>query len=152
MNGDAASHWVIRNGNPKLLEIATDRGDGGTSGSVLTTCRKIFQEFTLKAEYAYDYGMPQWMAKLDRVFEPFHIERLWLGRHKFCHFRIWYKNDLSEYVREILLDKRTFDRPFWNRDFLTRMVAGHINGTFNYTTEISTVLTVELIHRLFLDR
>ena len=80
----------------------------------------MLQEFTFKAEYAYDYGMPQWMARLDHAFDSFHFERLFLGRHKFYHFRTWYKNDLSGYVREILLDKRAVDRPYLNKDFLPR--------------------------------
>ena len=31
------------------------------------------------------------------------------------------------------------------------MVESHINGTRNYTTEIHKVLTLELVHRLFID-
>jgi len=53
-----------------------------------------------KAEYAYDYGMPQWMARIDHLFSWFHLERLFLRRHKFNHFRVWYRDSLSDYVRE----------------------------------------------------
>jgi hypothetical protein len=30
-------------------------------------------------------------------------------------------------------------------------VKGHVKGDHNYTTEIHKLLTVELVHRLFLD-
>lgn len=151
LNGDGIPQRLIRNGNPGLSEIVTDRGNGGPSGVFLSAGRRIFQELTFKAEYAFDYGMPHWMAKLDRVFTPLHIEELFLGRHKFCHFRIWYRNDLYDHVREILLDKRTVARPYLNGDMLEDMIGGHRNGSFNYTVEISKMLTLELIHRLFFD-
>ena len=152
INGDAFSLRLINNGNPRLSEIMTDRGIGGKSSLLFLTIARIFQEFTFKAEYAYDYGMPQWVAKLDHIFKSLHIERLFLGRHKFCHFRIWYRNELSDYVRDILLDRRTMNRQYLNKDFLTRMVGDHLHGNFNYTTEIHKILTIELIHRLFIDQ
>jgi asparagine synthase (glutamine-hydrolysing) len=151
VTGDIVSQRLIKNGNAKLFEMETDRGNGGNSGILFSTCRRMFQEFTFKAEYAYDYGMPQWMAKLDHVFESFQMERIFLGRHKFYHFRSWYKNELSGYVREILLDERALKRPYLNGSSLKKMVEGHTKGICNYTVEINKVLTLELIHRLFLD-
>jgi len=38
-----------------------------------------------------------------------------------------------------------------NKDFLQEMVKNHIRGNCNYTTEIHKILTIELIHRLFID-
>jgi asparagine synthase (glutamine-hydrolysing) len=108
-------------------------------------------EFTFKAEYAYDYGMPQWVARVDHLFSTFHLERLFLGRHKYYHFRVWYRDALSDYVREMLLDPRTLSRPYIERRALETMVRGHLEGNRNYTTEIHKVLTLELLHRLFLD-
>jgi len=111
---------------------------------------RAIHEFSFKAEYAYDYGMPQWLARIDHALSPFHLERLFLGRHKFCHFRVWYRDALSDYVREILLDPRTLSRPYIQRDALEKMVRHHLKGDGNYTTEIHRLLTLELIHRLFL--
>jgi asparagine synthase (glutamine-hydrolysing) len=108
-------------------------------------------EFSFKAEYAYDYGMPQWLARVDHVFQPFHLERLFLGRHKFCHYRVWYRDALSRYVREILLDERSLSRPYLRRGAVETMVRRHIKGDRNYTTEITKLLTLELQHRLFFD-
>src|SRR5206468_5989917 len=53
-------------------------------------------EFLRKAEYAYDYGMPQWMARIDHLLLPLRLERLFLGRHKFSHFRVWYRDRSEE--------------------------------------------------------
>jgi hypothetical protein len=35
---------------------------------------------------------------------------------------------------------------------LGRVVRRHIAGTHNYTSEIHTLLNLELVHRLFVDR
>ena len=70
-------------------------------------------EFTFKAEYAYDYGMPQWLSRIDHFLSPLRLERLFLGRHKLLHFRVWYRDALADYVREILLDRRTLSRPYF---------------------------------------
>jgi asparagine synthase (glutamine-hydrolysing) len=95
--------------------------------------------------------MPQWLAKLDHSLSGFHLERLFLGRHKFNHFRVWYRDALSEYVRATLLDSRALARPYLDRNGVEAIVNGHLKGNRNYTTEIHQLLTLELIHRLFLD-
>jgi asparagine synthase (glutamine-hydrolysing) len=142
---------LIGDGNPALQKLRTDRGFGGDSGSFRSAISKAWLEFTFKAEYAYDYGMPQTVARIDNLFSPLHLERLFLGRHKFIHFRFWYREALSEYVREMLLDSRTLNRPYLNRKRVEEVVKGHLTGGRNYTTEIHQLLTLELIHRIFLD-
>jgi asparagine synthase (glutamine-hydrolysing) len=108
-------------------------------------------EFTFKAEYAYDYGMPQWLARIDHLFSPFHLERLFLGRHKFAHYRVWYRDFLSSYLQEMLLDSRTLTRPYLDRGGVRDMVRDHLRGHRNKTLEIHKVLTLELLHRQFID-
>jgi asparagine synthase (glutamine-hydrolysing) len=138
---------LIREGNLELAQLRTDRGIGGLN-SVFT---RGFLEFFFKAEYAYDYGMPQWIAQVDHLFAPLHLERIWLGRHKVFHFRVWYRDELANYVREMLLDRRSLARPYINAARVRTIVEGHIKGNRNYTTEIHRLLTLELMHRLFLD-
>ncbi len=137
---------LIGDGDRHLRQIPTDRGLNG--GSAIA---RAWLEFTFRAEYAYDYGMPQWLAGVDHVFSPFHLERLFLGRHKFCHFRVWYRDPLSKYVQDMLLDPRSLSRPYLVRDEVETIVRGHVTGNRNYTTEIHKLLTLEYVHRLFLD-
>jgi len=138
---------LIREGNLELAKLRTDRGIGGLN-SLFT---RGLLEFLFKAEYAYDYGMPQWVAQVDHLFAPLHLERLWLGRHKVFHFRVWYRDNLANYVREILLDQRSLARPYVNAEAVRKIVQGHLKGNRNYTTEIHRLMTLELAHRLFLD-
>jgi len=142
---------LIRDGNPALGQIRTDRGIGGNSGRLAAGVTRFFLDFLGKAEYAYDYGMPQWVARVDHLFSPLRLERIFLGRHKLLHFRVWYRDSLSNYVRQILLDPLTLSRPYIERKGLEAVVRGHFKGDKNHTTEIHKLLSLELLHRLFLD-
>src|SRR5213593_1101719 len=143
---------LIADGKPALCRIWTDRGPiGRSSGYLSAVASRGILQFLTKAEYAYDYVMPQWLARIDHLFSPFHLERLFLGRHKFAHFRVWYRDALSGYVRDVLLDPRALARPYLERKRLEAMVRGHLKGDRNYTNEIHKLLTLELVHRLFLD-
>jgi asparagine synthase (glutamine-hydrolysing) len=138
---------LIREGNPALAKIGTDRGSGGLNSAL----SHMYLEFFFKAEYAYDMGMPQWMARIDHMFAPLHLERIWLGRHKPFHFRVWYRDQLRDYVREILLDDRALARSYVSRTGVERVVNGHLRGDENHTDEIHRLLSLELAHRLFVD-
>ncbi|MFZ3378005.1 MAG: asparagine synthase-related protein [Candidatus Acidiferrales bacterium] len=141
---------LIRDGSPELARLRTDRGLG-VDNPITSAILRGYLEFTFKAEYAYDYGMPQWVAQIDHFFAPLHLERLWLGRHKLFHFRYWYRTILAKYVQEMLLDRRTLARPYLESRGVESIVRSHVNGTRNYTTEIHRLLSLELMHRLFVD-
>jgi asparagine synthase (glutamine-hydrolysing) len=142
---------LIADGNEKLLHIPTDRGLAGDDGPFISRARRALLEFQFKAEYAMDMGMPQWLARSCHVLSPFHFERVFLGRHKIFHFRIWYQNEIASYLKEMLLDSRSLSRPYLERRQLERLVLSHAKGERNYTLEIHKLLTMELLHRLFLD-
>jgi asparagine synthase (glutamine-hydrolysing) len=142
---------LIAEGKPALRSVGTDRAlvlEGGG----LAYARHLFQQFTFKAEYAYDYGMPQWLSRLDHLFAPLRLERLYLGRHKFHHFRVYFRDELSSYLKEILLDERALGRPYLSRAGLKKIVHGHTSGWSNYTTELSKLLTLELTQRKLLEQ
>jgi asparagine synthase (glutamine-hydrolysing) len=141
---------LIRDGSPRLAALRTDRGLGG-SNRATAAIKRAYLEFTFKAEYAYDYGMPQWIAQTDHLFAALHLERVWLGRHKVFHFRLWYRTVLAKYVQEMLLDPRTLARPYLERGAVETIVRAHLKGNRNYTTEIHRLLSLELMHRLFVD-
>jgi asparagine synthase (glutamine-hydrolysing) len=149
LNGDIRLR-LIKDGSPELGRMRSDRGVGGPNRLVAAIDR-AYSEFTFKAEYAYDYGMPQWISQVDHALSPLHLERVWLGRHKISHFRVWYRGALAGYVREMLLDGRTLSRPYLDAKTVEAIVNGHTKGGLNYTSAIHKLLTLELLHRLFLD-
>ncbi len=143
---------LIQEGNSLLGSLPTDRGLIQGENSWTDKLRKRWIEFTVKAEYAYDYGMPQRLAHIDHILAPLHLERLFLGRHKFYHFRVWYRDQLAHYVKEILLDPRTLERPYFQGRVLKDMVKAHTEGRQNWTLEIHRALTLELLQRQLIER
>jgi len=152
MTSNELSLRLIADGNPALSRIETDRGLLLRSLPVITKSRRLYQEFTFKAEYAYDYGMPHWLAKLDRMVAPLHLEKLFLGRHKFYHFRIWYRDALAGYLKDVLLDSRARSRPYLQGARVEEMVKSHTSGRENHTYAIHRILTSELIQRQLIEQ
>jgi asparagine synthase (glutamine-hydrolysing) len=142
---------LIADGNQDLLSVPTDRGLAGNRGKIVKMASRGVLEFLFKAEYASDMGMPQWLARLDHVCSPLRLGHVFLGRHKPFHFRVWYRDVLATYVKEMLLDPLSLSRPYLDRKGVEAMVRGHLAGYRNYTNELHKVLTLELIHRTFLD-
>jgi asparagine synthase (glutamine-hydrolysing) len=142
----------IQEGTPSLAKLPTDRGLVLSPIPFRGTLRRLIQGLTKRAEYAYDYGMPQGLARLDNALSFLHLEKLFLGRHKYYHFRVWYRHELKNYVQNILLDPRTLRRPYLRADNLEKMVQAHINGRANYTLEIHWILTSELIQRHLIEK
>ena len=150
-NDMALTLRLIADNNPELGAILSDRGFGGGMKFPMSTFIEKYLDFFFKAEYAYNYGMPQWLAQLDSFVMPMHLEKLFLGRHKFAHFRIWYRDELADYIKSILLDGKSLGRSYINSKKVEEMVQSHTKGNRNFTTEISKLLSLELIHRIFLD-
>ena len=113
LDNAALTMRFIRECNPVMSDIPTDRGRGknGILGSIL----RMQQELLFKAEYIYNYGMPDWMMKIDRALRPLQLEKLFLGRHKFHHYRKWYGKDLNQYVKDVLLDRKSLNRNHVNK-------------------------------------
>ncbi len=135
---------LISRGNAALDAVRTDRAlraKLGPWGKV----RREWQEFTAKAEYAYDYGMPAWLVRADRLARPLHLERLFLGRHKFYHFRVWYRDQLKE-----ALTSGPFARPlpFYRDGVPATLIRAHTSGRANRTLELHKLLTLQLADRL----
>jgi asparagine synthase (glutamine-hydrolysing) len=142
---------LITDGKRALLRIPTDRGVSGNGWGLRAMLLRAQLEFLFKAEYSYDLGMPQWLARFDHALSPLHMERLFLGSHRIFHFRVWYRSALAGYLREMLLDPRSLSRPYLDRRVLEAVVQGHLKGHRNYTSELHKLLALELLHRLFLD-
>ncbi len=143
--GKELARSLIQFGNPKLASLPTDTGNASPLWG-------WFSQFLFKADYCYKSGMPQRLERIHYALGPFQPEKLIRGVHRFAHYRIWYRNELASYLRDTLLNTRAASRPFVNKAFIETMVRRHLKGNWNYTDEIEKVLTLELIHRVFIDR
>lgn len=142
---------LIADGNPALLRIPTDRGLYGNRHPVSSMVTRLYNEFLFKAEYYYNSGMPDWLAKFNSVFGSLNPESYFNGIHKIENYRLWFKNELSEYVREILLDQKTKNRSYLNSAAVEKIVLSHEKGFENHTDEINKLLSVELIQRTLVE-
>lgn len=142
---------LIYDGNPDLAKLTTDRGNRYPSIPVITPSKRAVKEFLYKAEYAFDYGMPNWLAKIDNSLKNLNMQKGFLGRQKYYHFRTWYKNELSDYVKEMLLSPRSLSRPYLKKECFKKIIRSHMDGKGNYTREIHSVLSCELLHRYLIE-
>lgn len=141
---------LIAAGNPSLATIGTDRAFRLKPIPLLTSTATLWQEFTARAEYAYDYGMPRWLARTDHCLSPLRLERLFLGRHKFYHFRVWYRDQLSPVVREHGL--ATAQPSCFRQGAARQLATEHLSGRGNRTLELHQLLTVRLLERTLIQQ
>ena len=142
---------LIGDGNVALSKVRTDRGILGSGNELYRLLIRVLLEVSFKAEYESDYGMPQWLARLNYVGSALGLDKLFLGRHKYYHFRCWYKEKLDKYVRDLLLDSKTLSRSHACRGVVRSIVDRHLRGTHNYTSEIHKLITLELIYRTLIE-
>ena len=148
--------YVIKNNNPKLLKIRTNAGILGDSTSFLSKPAEITYRVLSKFDKALNwdklpYSAHHWIARLDYLLSPIHAARLFLGFEYYHHHRLWFRNELSQYLKDMLLDSRTLNRPYWNKNFVKKVVHDHIYGRGSYLPEIRKILTIELIHRILIE-
>ena len=67
----------------------------------------------------------------------------------------WLINNLSDYVRDVLLDQRTLNRGYFNKKFMRKMVENFLDSKTDYASgseaAIISLITLELWHRIFMD-
>ncbi|MCD4685782.1 MAG: asparagine synthase (glutamine-hydrolyzing) [Anaerolineae bacterium] len=63
----------------------------------------------------------------------------------------WFREDLRDYTREILLDPVTLERGYFRASALRQLLDEHTNGQRNHGQRIWTLLTFEWWFRLFID-
>jgi asparagine synthase (glutamine-hydrolysing) len=150
LGSSESSLRLIGEGNPGLLVIPTDRNAPLKGNTAIAAASHFWMEFLFKAEYAFDVGMPQWLARTNHALARLRLERLFLGRHKPFHFRVWYRNELAQYIQDILLSECSLSRPYIQRKGLESIVDGHIRGNRNSTADLHKLLTLELVQRQLL--
>ena len=150
-DSDDLSMRLIEDANPDLVKVMTDSGTAGNMIYPLSRLVEVFHDFLVKSEYAYLFMLPHWLSPLDKILSPLRPERLLAGRHQLGYHRLWFRDEFPEFIKDVLLDHKTMNRPFFNRKFIEEMALRHTRGAGNYTGEINKALTVELIHRQLVE-
>jgi asparagine synthase (glutamine-hydrolysing) len=64
----------------------------------------------------------------------------------------WFRNELREYVRDVLLDPGTIDRGYFREDYVRGLITTHVEGKQDASSRLWALLMLELWHRAFVDR
>ncbi len=142
---------LINDEYPELANIATDRGILGDSWPPLSLAKRGYYELLFKMDYYYSHGMLQWMAHLNHCGSWLGLEKAFLGWHKYYHLRVWFRDEWSEYIRDILLSQKALQRAHLSSKGVRNLIDKHMRNEANYTRAINLALAIELIHREFID-
>ncbi len=63
----------------------------------------------------------------------------------------WFKGELANYLKSIILSKRFFKRNFFKKKYVEEIVQQHISGRVNHSSRLWTLLCFEIWCRIFLD-
>jgi asparagine synthase (glutamine-hydrolysing) len=142
--------------NPALTSIMTNGGRcNNRSKLAKTLLSSAYRTIgAMDKVYTWDripHGLTHWVARADRFAKPFHLVDAFRGYGYFRHYRVWFRDELSRWVKEILLDEKTLQRPYWNGPYLKQIVQDHISGKGNYMLEIRKALSLEMIQRTLIE-
>src|SRR5687767_2230723 len=138
---------LIADLNPALAAIGTDMGDGGNRSAISKSVLKAYRYTLFKAEWYYGGGMPQWLTRFDHNPIARRLEATFVGTHKIEHYRLWFRDQLHDYVSQVLGDRDTLSRPYFNRRQIEQLLAAHRNRVGNHQNAISKIISLELIQR-----
>ena len=63
----------------------------------------------------------------------------------------WYMQQLMGYIRSVILSDRALDRGYFQKPFLEKVLAEHIQGLANHRLLIWSLLSFEWWNRIFMD-
>ncbi len=64
----------------------------------------------------------------------------------------WFRNELKDYIYEILLDRRTLGRGYFTREGVERLLNDHITLRYDHSSKIWALLFLEMWFRVFIDK
>lgn len=142
---------LLKANSPLLSRIPTDRKPSPDSSRLAATARRFFSEATFKLDYIYNEGWPSWLSPVEPIFARIASSLKVIGMHKYLHYRSWFRDELADYLKNVVNDPQTRQSQYWNCDFLSQIANEHINGHKNYIVEIDVVLTLEAVERLLIN-
>jgi len=136
-------HSVIREYSRALARIPTNRGLLPLRGSLAAAAwAKVFKAWFFLTTVCNSRRVPPVLG-LDETF---------LANNATSKYRCWFRGKLKDYVREIVLDPRTFSREIFDTEKLKMIVDRHISRKGDYSSEINKVISFELFLRQFVDQ
>lgn len=140
---------LIETRSPAIAKIPTDRGLAVGRDPVTSLAHRLYCAVTFKLDYYHKQGMPGALTGLEMVFDALARTSV-MGLHKFLQYRLWFRRDLAEYLRDALASQSLREMPFWSPDVLVRIADDHIEGRRNNLDEIHALLTLDAVDRILI--
>ncbi len=86
-----------------------------------------------------------------RFIQKHRLPKVFDNYHPIATLPDWLRNQLRASAEEILFDRQTLKREWWDSEALTKVWNEHQAGIANHTNALITLLTFELFTREFLD-
>jgi asparagine synthase (glutamine-hydrolysing) len=157
LQGHRVQKFIADRNDPSSVLIPSDKGEYVKTGDVFLNAKLSSISFlfrllaTLDRAYLHP-DVPHICTRLDPLMRWTRLERTFLGYSNLVSYRIWIKNELRDFVRGILSDERTLSRSYLDPAFVKQMTADHFGNRANYTREIGKIVSLEIWHRLFVDK
>ncbi len=66
--------------------------------------------------------------------------------------RYWFKDELKNYIREILFERQTCQRGYFDQKYVRKLFSEYETGRRDYSKLLWHLLVLEVWHRLYMDR
>src|SRR5262249_37653257 len=139
---------LIKANNPSLSKIPTDMGGMGEANWLAATSRRIFSKTVCKVDYLRNEGLPRRLSRFNSLLTKQSSAFRIAGLHKYLHYRIWFQQELADYVDRVTKDVQLQHQSFWDSRFVEQMASEHATGRKNFVREIDAVVTLEAVERL----
>jgi asparagine synthase (glutamine-hydrolysing) len=141
---------------PDLAVFRTDMGEYGANTPMHLLPKKWLIYLSNMASKAYNwdrmpYGLHHIVPRFDGILSLLGIDKPLRNITFFRHYRIWFRQELADFIQDVLLDPKTLGRAYWNSKILQKIVLDHIAGRRNNLAEIRKVLTLEMIERSLVE-
>jgi asparagine synthase (glutamine-hydrolysing) len=149
----SVEHTLLVQLDGDLGQVRYSRGYQPGQGGVGDIRRRLVNALLwaqFKADYVYLFSTPPWLVKCDPLITGLRLRHLVFGYHKFERYRFWYREKFRSYVSDVLLDPRTLERPYFNRQQLRKIVEDHLANRANHVFELHKALALELTARTLL--
>jgi len=140
--GSGLRKTLVSRRRPDLAVVPTDRGDLAMAGGVSSR---------LSAWRYRVLGKLNMVANARRVPPKLRVDRLPFAKMGRTQYRRWLREELSGFVREVLLDPDALRRGVFTRAAIERAVSEHLGRKVDRSNELRKMLSLELTHRIFFD-
>jgi asparagine synthase (glutamine-hydrolysing) len=71
--------------------------------------------------------------------------------HKYINYKQWFRSELNPFLKEILFDPKTMNRPFYKKNSIDILFTKQMNTEYDYSKLIWQIINLEYFLRTYMD-